>query len=305
MKSFLKGFLLFILISSGILFAVDFLYSRTVAGSNEKAVACWRELMVGQYEADCIALGSSRAMNHIVPQVLDSILGVNSFNYGMGGAHFDDIKARYMLYRERKPLPGMVLINVDHSSLIPKTDYDRYQYFPWFWDRSFRREVFPVRQFSFGERYLPMWRYKGRRLRNLYPGKQVLNRGWSSYDGRFDEKGFEDRTYPFGVEKRFEAYLNELLDTLGKDGSKVVLFISPYYKNALPNINGLDRMRSYYDSLAADRGILFLDYSDIAICRDSAYFSNPVHLNADGARALTDSIATDILKNTIQCLKTQ
>ena len=66
----------------------------------------WAYLMKDQIDADCIVLGSSRALNHIVPAILDSALSVRSYNLGMAGAHIDDVWARYQLYRLRNKAPS-------------------------------------------------------------------------------------------------------------------------------------------------------------------------------------------------------
>ena len=42
-------------------------------------------------------------------------------------------------------------------------------------------------------------------------------------------------------------------------------------------------------------GIPFLDYSGMALCRDTAFFSDKEHLNIRGADIFTDSLARDLI----------
>ena len=294
MKRFFRRLFFFILLCVIPLYVLDYVYSRIVASSSNKSIECWAELMEDDINADCIVLGSSRAMNHIIPSVVDSILGSRSFNLGEGGAHMDEIYMRYHLYRKRNMPASLVLVNIDHSSLSPQVDFDRYQYFPWFWNKTFREEMFPIKPFTFAERILPLYRYRGTRLLGFHRGPKMLERGWSRYEGDFHDEGFEDRVYAFTKDDAYEKYLDSLLEELRSDGAQVVFFISPYYKDVLEKMSGMDQMREYYDSLSRSRGLTFLDYSEIPISQDSSFFSNPMHLNARGDTILTRSVAYDI-----------
>jgi hypothetical protein len=49
-----------------------------------------------------------------------------------------------------------------------------------------------------------------------------------------------------------------------------------------------------YDSIACEFHIPILDYSDIPMCYDTAYFYNATHLNKTGAELFTTKLAHDI-----------
>ena len=75
-------------------------------------------------EADVLAMGSSRIVKHFDPAVFDSVAGVKSYNIGMDGAHIPDILARYILYKQRNPLPKVALVNIDYFTLTDNSTKD-------------------------------------------------------------------------------------------------------------------------------------------------------------------------------------
>ena len=96
---------------------MDVGYSKFAAKTNYRSYKYWSYLMDDSIEADVLAMGSSRIVKHFDPAVFDSVAGVKSYNIGMDGAHIPDILARYILYKQRNPLPKVALVNIDYFTL--------------------------------------------------------------------------------------------------------------------------------------------------------------------------------------------
>ena len=54
------------------------------------------------------------------------------------------------------------------------------------------------------------------------------------------------------------------------------------------------QMYEMYDTIATRFNIPILDYNDIPLCYDTAYFYNGTHLNRTGAEIFTTKLAQDL-----------
>ena len=113
MRYFILRVIDFVLLWYFAMTAIDILYSHRAATSNYGSIQSWSFLSENVLDTDLLFLGSSRAMYHLSPAVIDSVLGTHSYNLGMPGADMSDVWARYMLYRQKHGTVPYVIINVD------------------------------------------------------------------------------------------------------------------------------------------------------------------------------------------------
>jgi len=293
MKNLLSKVSCFLVCGYLLAWVVDFLCSKAASESNYGQVECWTNLMKGRIDSDCVILGSSRAIEHIAPTVLDSVLGTNSYNLGAPGHHMDIIEIKYRLFSDRNNRPELVLINVDNTSLLISLMINKYQYYPWFHDKDFREVMFSTFDFTFGELFLPMYRYSG--YSGMFsPEKESLIKGWRGRDEVFDSTLVDEKSLVFKIDRDVEKKFLSLLDTIIDDGIKVVLFFSPVYVDTYREMPNQEEFKAYYDSVSRAKDIPLLDYTQMSICKDTSYFRNGLHLNRRGAIAFSDSLANDI-----------
>ena len=119
MRLFLKHSCLFLLLLAVLLSLFDFLFSKWVQNSSRPCIESWHDLMYRQIDADLVIVGSSRAKNHIDPEILDTVLHTNAYNLGMSGTKFDLQAAQYNLYRSHNKKPNVILFCIDVFSLLP------------------------------------------------------------------------------------------------------------------------------------------------------------------------------------------
>ncbi len=296
MRLFLKRLVFFLILLAVFLPVMDFLFSWRAQESANANIEAWYDLMHGQIEADLVVLGSSRAQSHVVPDILDSILGTNSYNLGQAGTHLDMHLAKYDLYRARNKKPDIIIHCLDIRTLLPQDNVtDREQYFPYFWDREFRNRIFPVIRFTFPERFIPFYRFFWQNVPDLLRSNpKLLERGYLPLYGEWDSATFLKRE--FSIDERFRQEFERYVEKALREGIRLVFVMPPLYYRLKDTFLGLEEMKRFYATLSEKNRIPLLDYTWMGICRDSCLFNNGLHLNHQGARIFTDSLARDLLK---------
>ena len=97
--------------------------------TNEK----FHEMFLGNNNYELITAGSSRSLSNINPYILDSCLGIKTFNVGIAGANIFEIEYSLLAYMHaHQNLPKIILINIDRGTLgnIVKL-YNNQIYFPY------------------------------------------------------------------------------------------------------------------------------------------------------------------------------
>lgn len=294
MRLFLKHSCLFLLLLAVLLSLFDFLFSKWVQNSSRPCIESWHDLMYRQIDADLVIVGSSRAKNHIDPEILDTVLHTNAYNLGMSGTKFDLQAAQYNLYRSHNKKPNVILFCIDVFSLLPtKRVVMREQYFPFFWDRRFRDRIFPLIHFTPSERFIPLYRYYSNDLFGIikiYP--KSLRKGFLAIDQQWNSP--EINSVPFEKEEHLQAMFELFVDNAVKEGVRLVFILPPMYYEKARRIRALDEMLDYYTEIGKKDNIPLLNYYFSDISKDSTNFQDPNHLNRKGAEAFSKVLASDL-----------
>ncbi len=297
MNLFLKRLVVFLFLLILLLSAADFLFSCRVQQSSRPSIESWHNLLYEEIDADYLIMGSSRAKNHIVPDILDSILNTSSYNLGMSGTRIDLQAAVYDLYLLHHRKPDVILLCVDIFSLFPDERVtDHSQFFPFFRNREFRKRIFPLIHFTLPERFVPLYRfYTTNELESLlkrYP--KTLQKGYFPIDGEWDSPSIS--SVQFGKEEHFQAIFEQFIEHTSKDGIQLVFVLPPMYYEKVKCVLNLDEMLEYYTDIGKKNDIPLLNYYFSDISMDTSNFTDPNHLNRQGAIAFSDSLAHDLLK---------
>lgn len=294
MRLFLKRFAIFLCLMALFASVVDFLFSRRAQQAARPSIEGWYNLMYGKFDADCIIMGSSRAKNHIVPDVLDSVLNTSYYNLGMSGTRIKQQLAAYDLYRIRHRKPDTILFCIDVFTLIPSSRIaDRSQYFPFFWDRAFRKKLFPIIHPTFSERFIPLYRYYSGEVTDLltrYP--KNLKKGYFPIDDPWLSPQID--SVPFDIDGHLQAVFEQFLDKAERERTQLVFILPPLYYEKARRIRDLDRMLGYYTDIGKKYHIPLLNYYFSDVSRDSSHFADPNHLNELGAMVFSDTLARDL-----------
>ena len=296
MKRFLLKFAAFSVICLVGCIGGDLLLSWGYQRSPQPQYASWYDVMHGQVQSEVVVNGNSRTWALISPAILDSVLNISSYNLGMDGSAFNRQVVKYHLFRRYNKKPVLIIQNVDHMTMEFSDGYQRSQFYPYFWNPVFRKAVFSIESVPFADKYLPLFRYRGKPLpkfsRNARP---VLYKGYAGADRTWDGTALRNLTgFTFTIDPRTEALFDDFLQEVTAEGIKIVFVYAPFYEEGLEKIVNLEEMRSFYAAYARQYGIPVLDYTTLDICKDTSYFYNASHLNRKGAEAYSKALAEDL-----------
>ena len=300
MKSFLYKILLFLLPAWCVLTICDYFFSEMVKKSSYFHILNWYDLMHGKIDANAVIMGNSRAWVQIDPVILDSILGWNTYNLGLDASPINRQVKKYNLFSVYNKRPQLIIQNIDFSSLGYSVGYEREQFFPYFWEKPMRDELFPSEPFSIWEEYVPMYRYYHNfTLGILYcvltNTSNSLSKGYQGQEKQWDGTGYKNvKTIKFASNDTTLMIFDKYLAARKAEGVKVIFVYSPLYIGATKKIENLQEMRNTYQQYADKYEIPVLDYTYMNICYDTAYFFNAMHLNKTGAEIFSDTLANDI-----------
>lgn len=295
MKKFLCSILGFSILLLFVFVVADYFYSKLLSKKNSANLEIWREVIEGKASADIIVSGDSRVNSDFFPDVIDSITGHSVYDLGEVGHHYNIQRIRLKVFREFNEKPLLLVQTVDNWLFMKEMPvFDREQFLPWMWNRVFRRVAFQSEPLFFLSHSFPLLRYIGHKEKH--------------YSSRETEKGFLIRNrmapfqsimnpFPIGFScdkknsGRFQDDLRELVD----EGIKVIFVIPPMHESLVFAHGEKQKMVDYFKSVAEERKIPFLDYSEM-FRSDSTKFNDETHLNLIGARLFSDSLANDILR---------
>lgn len=304
MKKFLYKILLFTFLIILCAYGLDLFLSWRLRTNENRVYAAWNQLYNSDIDYDLVINGSSRAWTQYSPLILDSILGINSFNLGIDGSAINRQIIKYRKYRDLHGTPLYLIQNIDLGTMAYTYGYEREQFFPYFfYDKDLILAYDQYENFSFMEKYCPCYRYIGYKevfLEALFHDNtghyfEYLTKG---YLGRWDKWNGSQLAKLDKVEcacdtnaiKIFENFLSEV--TLER--TKVIFVYAPVYHEVRAKMINEQQMFDMYDSIAKKFDIQILDYNDIPMCYDTTYFYNGTHLNKVGAEIFTTKLAHDI-----------
>lgn len=296
----MKRFLQLSLTFCGVLFClcvgVDFGLSELVMHSNEKELQTWDDLMHKTIDSDLIIMGNSRSWVHYNPEILDSILHVNSYNLGYDGSSLNRQIQRYHIYRKRNRKPKFIVQNIDFFSLQYVVGYQKEQFLPYFLNKDMRKEFYRQEPFNFADKYLPLYRYRGTKIYKILRHHPPLRtKGYQGQDLLWDGELFNSLdSITFCISDTTARMFDDYLKSTQEDTIKTVFVYAPIYSGVISKATNWAKMQDTFQYYADKYGIMVLDYSKLDICRDTAYFYNAMHLNRRGAEIFSDTLARDL-----------
>lgn len=308
-KVFIIRSVLFLSIMAAILTATAWAVDRGLRKSDHPNFKEWNEIADGAINADLIINGSSRARGHISPAILDSALGLNTFNLGLDGHQFDAEYMRYKFYRKYNEKPRVVVQTLDLLALTRKdAPFQPMQFAPYLGDSIIRNGTRIIQAFSEEDFLLPFAKYAFENnyiysgLRELispatyppeaYKGYEPQDLVWNN---SFDKMR---KQYPGGLTinnhpETIRLFRN-FLEECKAEEIFVVMVYTPEYRGLRPYVNGRERLIELYRKIADEHGIPFLNYSDHEMSSIRDYFYDSNHLHKRGAEMFSRILARDL-----------
>lgn len=322
MKRFLKKIGILLLIFYPLLWIVQVTTDYGLRNNYSTTFNEWSSIINGKINSKVIIVGSSRALKHFDPRILESKLNRTVYNLGTDGATYGFQRMKLNSYLNNNKSPEIIIQNVDVLSLSSdKKIISKEKYLPYYYSKEnikilseFNKDIYP-------ELLFPLYKYRGYKnefimgLQSYFISFKDNSEGYKGYLGSKDkwDNGFENfkNENPNIFKQNFDDGFNDFLKILEEiKGTKSKLFLiwSPeYYK--LQKFEGslLKKIKDKYNSLALlNDNVYFLDFTNDSLNFDTAFFYNFYHLNEKGAtvfsKKIGDTIKT-ILKKKIKVEK--
>ncbi|GHT44588.1 hypothetical protein AGMMS49965_20530 [Bacteroidia bacterium] len=241
----------------------------------------WENILSSKISSDVIISGNSRAAVHISPQILDSVLHINSYNLGMIGHTFPMQQVRLKLFEKYNKKPKLIIQNVDfiltfyRESLVHKKIFAPYVH------EDLLKDELRKMGTTEAELNIPLWFYASewRMIWDVftrpsppdirYKGYRGTNRDWdaSELDKILSGDSIVAKREP-EIVALFDSFLNECKE----NDIQVILVFTPLYIKATEFTKNWDGEMQLFRDFAEKHDISFLDYTHDAICNDTTYF---------------------------------
>ncbi len=293
----MKKFLIHSVVFAAILwvFAIiaDIYVSNNLRHSKERKYAAWNGIYNDTTYYDLVINGSSRAWVQYDPHILDSILHLNTYNFGIDGSAINRQIIKYHKYCELHGQPKYLLQNIDIFTMARTFGYEREQFFPYFfYDKDLLLKADKYEHFTLSEKYIPYYRYIGI---DLYDWDAGLYKGYCGQDKAWDGSMFSQMdTVQVSSDSSMLRLFDDFLTEQAHLGTRVILVYSPIYHGVIDKCPDTGKMYTMYDSLAIKHHLSILNYIEMPLCYDTAYFYNATHLNRQGAEIFTTRLAQDL-----------
>ena len=310
----MKRFLLKLSITVSVLLAAAYgmywLITSNLRHSDARMFHTYNAIANDSLCCDAVIMGSSRGQVQYSSSIIDSVTGLNCYNISVDGRCIDAEVTIYNFYRRHCPKPKVIIQNVDWGTLQMSNGYEREQYLPYLRsDRLLFCEIKDREDFSWADRYMPLWRYSGYHetikeglglpAKMARPGN--IEKGFIAMDKEWDGAAFRQiDTLGIAVNPEAVEIFDRYLAQCQADSIQVVMVYAPFYIGATRKMGpAADTMFALYHSFADRYGCQILNYTYDSLSYDTLNFYNASHLNRRGAEQFSLKLAHD-LKNLLK-----
>jgi len=305
MKKFLFRTLLFFVLLSLLASAADSVITGKLRRLRTSPFAVWNDIYDHKIKSDVLVMGSSRAYVQFNPAVIDTVLGVNSYNLGMDGRRADSQILQYHIYRQHNnKKPKLIIYEVSHGTMNHSNGYEREQFLPYLHDGYLWRATRQMENYTWADRLVPCWKYLGYQdlLKELFIENNKrkdyddpLYKGYHGFHKSWNGKALKN-VHSVSYDKNSEIiqHYKSFVKGCQQEGIQVVMVISPFYIGGTRKMQDAGGMQQMFKKIADECGVPLLDYTYDELSYDTAYFYNTMHLNSKGADIFSRKVAHDI-----------
>jgi hypothetical protein len=299
--------LAFFLVTGGLVWCLDLLIDAGFRRIRTSAFGATNAMLSGAINADIVISGSSRALVHYDPRIIQRVTGRSAYNIGRNGSQTDMQLAVLKAYLQHNSKPKLVVHNLDLFSFESTREiYDPAQYIPYLEEEAIYSGVTRIYPTAWKWRYLPLYGYAVEDMRftwiqglKSFFGHQPKEDHFLGFVPRHlqwtgDFAHFR-RDNPQGVTFKMETQgvsdLSEIIMLCRLGNIPLLLVYSPeYYEMQLLERNR-DEIFSKFHEMAGRFSIPLWDYSTSHISAQQIHFYNSQHLNASGAKSFTEDLS--------------
>lgn len=300
-SSFKIFFVSYFFLLSLIGFFIDLLFTNIVIRGNHSSEAMKIVKIMDEENQDEIPIfGSSRALNHFIPSIIDEKI----YNYGIKAALGSNANLFLISEELKKDKESKIIINYDINLGLKYTDVHISRLIP-----SYKKTSHLSNEQSF--RYLiPFIRYFGHYLEytKLYINYKFKAVSIFDNGGKFEARLTPSQLFTRLVNRRrntagynkveHEDGIAELiLNQLKSTSREIIIVIGPYHKSFLDNCKICDNIEEedyFINSVKSLPNVTFLDYKSLFLEHSNDYFFDTTHLNYFGAKKFSELIKSQL-----------
>ncbi len=266
-------------------FACDYLYSHAKGGDSKHTYDVFNNVT-----ADVIILGSSRALHHYVPSIIEDSTGFSCYNCACDNQGIINMYGRYKMIAKRKK-PKYVICEILPSLDIYK-DVDDIKYlnsFKPFRDNPELAEI--IKDYSPLEYFKTnsyIYRYNTLIFQIIKDytnsARPYADKGFSPSKGKMNYTPKQHKEIVGEIDTFKVSYINKLIKATKKDKVNLLFTASPLF--------GADADSSFVvlKGICKEEHIPFTTfYKDTSFCKRKELFKDRAHLNETGAYEYTQT----------------
>lgn len=297
MKSFIKGVAIFFFIWFIITGIIDFYYTKDIKKQHIREIDTWERILGDSIDANVFIFGSSRAMSHYKPSIIDSITGLNCYNFGLDGKTTEsDIMLYNILKKHVSNYPKYVLWDIYFYSFDYASKYGDKQFTPYLFNQEIWNSINNDNlHFTIIDKYIPLLRYWREQVFPIYNGCfKDSKKGYSNLNERWSPEGMlEAKLNPkeYTIEPELALQFKHTIKELKANGTNVIIVSSPFYFEGLDGVANISSIIDSIQLYANQVQCPLYNFTNDPICYDTSFFFNAWHMNDKGASIFSTKIA--------------
>lgn len=244
---------------------------------------------------DILIFGSSRALHHYIPAILEDSLNMTCYNCGQDGNGIILLYSRYKMISERY-IPKLIIYDLVSSFDLEENDNHKYlsSLRPYYNRKGVDSVFWNVDYTEKYKMYSKMYQYNSNFVQiisdNLIPQQSDI-KGYRPLYGTMNYEPINNLQQNNIKYDQLKLYYLEKLIQECNGKTQLIFYLSPFY-----NKMNLDEYQPIID-LCVKYNIYFISHlNDEEFVGNKNYFSDSFHLNNSGAEYYTNKIISDVKK---------
>ena len=262
-------------------------------------------LLEDQIEVPLSFWGSSTTLVHVDPSIVDSITGVNAFNFGLDGTFFMQYSGFLKSFCQRND-SSVIAIGLNLTDFHPRGQiYHPQYYIHALDDPNVKGALYCIDPYLTWKMHrIPFYRfvlngsmdYLHLRQNQKSDSTLISSKGYAGQNKFGTNEDFGKFHYDsIEIHRPFVDSLIAIVSELKASGHRPIFFVSPMYTTAFMQIKNI---RDFHDVLneIQEAGFPVLDLTDSPISKDRNMFYNYLHMNKYGAEAFSQELSFRMLQ---------
>lgn len=268
-----------------------YLLDHAISGQSEK-----NKYICDRTSEDILIMGSSRAVHHYDPTIIEDSLGLSCYNCGYDGCGSITAYGLLNILTDRYS-PRVILYEITPEFDYLKTDKDNTKYLgplKMFFDRDGIDSIF-IKIDAKEQFKMQSWMYRMNSQLIVLLSENLLKRNETvkGFHTKNQVMLYEPKIKDEDVHLEYDSFkmdcLNRMINACKSKGIKLVFCVSPSYKN------NYSLKYQYAKALANKNNIPFIDYScDMEFVNKRVFYYDQAHMNEDGATTYTRLIIPEL-----------